>query len=56
MVTKAETSLVEAKNSSLRDMLARFNRKTKRYSKSITMMHYSVLLWANKNIAESIFI
>ena len=32
--SKAETCLVEAKNSSYRDNLARLNRRTKRYSKS----------------------
>ena len=29
IISKAETCLVEAKNSSLKDMLARLNRKTK---------------------------
>jgi IS1 family transposase len=48
IVTKSETCLVEAKNSSLRDMLARLNRRTKRYSKSIAMLRYSVWLWIKK--------
>lgn len=52
--TKSETCLVEAKNSSLRDNLARLNRSTKRYSKSITMLGYSVLLWANKDVLWNI--
>ena len=43
---KAETCLIEAKNSSIRDCLARFNRKTKRYSKSLLMMELSLYLWA----------
>jgi hypothetical protein len=51
VVTKAETCLVEAKNSSLRDMLARLNRRTKRYSKSVTMLRYSVWLWMKKEWA-----
>ena len=42
--TKAETSLVEAKNSSYRDNLARLNRRTKRYSKSIVNLELSVFL------------
>ena len=36
--SKAETSLVESKNSLVRHYLARFQRKTKRFSKSIDMM------------------
>ncbi len=36
--TKAETHLIEAANSSIRDNLARFNRRTKRFSKSIEML------------------
>lgn len=32
--TKAETSLVESKNSLIRHYIARFNRKTKQYSKA----------------------
>ena len=55
VVTKAETCLVEAKNSSLRDMLARLNRRTKRYSKSIAMLRYSVWLWMRKDFALSIY-
>ena len=44
--SKAETSLVESKNSSFRDNLARLNRKTKKYSKSIDMLELSVFLLA----------
>ena len=39
--TKAETTLVESKNSLIRNYLARFNRRTKRYSKSIDMITIS---------------
>ena len=39
-ITKAETALVESKNSLLRHYLARFHRKTKRYSKAIAMYNY----------------
>ena len=48
--TKAETSLVEAKNSSIRDNLARFNRKTKRVSKTIEMAKLSILMLFNKEM------
>ena len=44
IVDKAETCLVEAKNSSLRDNLARLNRRTKKYSKSLKMLELSVYL------------
>jgi len=52
--TKAETSLVESKNSLIRHYLARFNRKTKRYSKAIDMIEASVLLLFNKHLWISI--
>jgi insertion element IS1 protein InsB len=48
--TKAETSLVESKNSLIRHYLARFNRKTKRYSKSIEMITATLILFFNKNL------
>ena len=51
IVGKAKTCLVEAKNSSMQDMLARLNRKTKRYSKSLKMLRYSVWLWIKKDFA-----
>jgi IS1 family transposase len=56
VVDKAETCLVEAKNSSLRDMLARLNRKTKRYSKCPIMLRQAVAMWANRELALSIYI
>lgn len=43
-IGKSETSLIESKNSLIRNYLARFNRKTKRYSKSITMIFLSLKL------------
>ncbi len=46
IISKSETCLIEARNSSLRDNIARFNRKSKRYSKSFLMMELSVYLWA----------
>lgn len=41
VMTKQETDLVE-KNSLIRHYLARFNRKTKRYSKAIDMIQHSI--------------
>jgi IS1 family transposase len=55
VLSKSETCLVEAKNSSLRDMLARLNRRTKRYSKSLRMLRYTVELWMLKDFSLSIY-
>ncbi|WP_412707645.1 hypothetical protein [Candidatus Rickettsia kedanie] len=44
VVTKAETALVESKNSLIRHYLARFNRKTKQYSKALDIIENSLLL------------
>lgn len=55
IVDKAETCLVEAKNSSLRDMLARLNRRTKRYSKCPVMLRQAVSMWRYKDLAVSIY-
>ena len=54
-MTKAETSLVECFNSLLRHYLARFNRRTKRYSKAMDMISNSILLLFNKELFLSIF-
>ena len=56
IVTKAETSLVESKNALIRHYLARFNRKTKRFSKSIEMIYHSLILLFNKNKIQDIII
>ena len=48
VITKAETCLVEAYNSILRHCLARLQRKTKSYSKSVEMLRLSVVLLVNK--------
>jgi insertion element IS1 protein InsB len=53
-MTKSETSLVESFNSLLRHYLARFNRKTKRYSKAIDMIYNSILMLFNKEMLISI--
>ena len=44
MQSKAETFTVEGYNSLFRHFLARLRRKTKCYSKSETMLKYSVML------------
>ena len=44
MQSKAEPFTVEGYNSLFRHFLARFRRKTKCYSKSETMLRYSVML------------
>ncbi len=54
--TKAETSLVESFNSLIRHYLARFNRKTKRYSKAFDMIENSLLLLFNKTLLLSLVI
>ncbi len=46
--SKAETFTVEGYNSLFRHFLARLRRKTKCYSKSETMLRYSVLLFMAK--------
>ena len=45
IMTKTETHLIESSNSSIRDNLARFNRKTKRYSKSLEMLRITLDLF-----------
>ena len=47
VVTKAHTHQIEATNSSIRDNLARFNRKSKRYSKSLDMLARTLILFCN---------
>ena len=54
IMSKAETSLVESMNSLLRHYLARFNRKTKRYSKAIDMIENSILLLFNKRLIQKV--
>ena len=52
--TKAETSLVESFNSLIRHYLARFNRKTKRYSKAFDMIVDSLTLFFNKYLISTL--
>lgn len=49
VMTKSETHLIEGSNSSIRDNLARFNRKTKRYSKSLEMLKITLDLFLYKD-------
>jgi len=53
--TKAETSLVESKNSLLRLNLTRLNRKSRRHSKCIEMLKHSINLLINKDILLPIY-
>ncbi|MDR1123318.1 MAG: hypothetical protein LBL61_01645 [Elusimicrobiota bacterium] len=51
-ITKAQTHLIESSNSSIRDNLARFNRRTKRYSKSWEMLRITLTLFFNRGLLE----
>lgn len=50
VMTKRETHLIESLNSSIRDNLTRFNRRTKRFSKTLEMLHCSLTLFFNKKL------
>ena len=52
--TKAQTHLIESSNSSIRDNLARFNRRSKRYSKSLEMLDYSLMLFFNQHLINAV--
>jgi IS1 family transposase len=56
IASKSETCLVESFNSSLRDILARLNRKTKRFSKCAEMLRLTLLMFYNKNLSSSIYL
>jgi len=49
-ITKRQTHLIESSNSSIRDMLARFNRRSKRASKSVKMLEITLDLFFNKQL------
>lgn len=51
--TKAQTHLIEASNSSIRDNLARFNRRSKRFSKSHQMLQVTLDLFFNRHLIMS---
>ena len=44
IANKSEICLIESINGLIRNYLARFNRKTKRYNKSKEMIEYSLYL------------
>ncbi|WP_199735616.1 IS1 family transposase [Corallococcus sp. AB045] len=46
---KANTHRIESSNASIRDNLARFNRRSKRYSKSWEMLEATLLLFFNRH-------
>jgi IS1 family transposase len=48
-MTKAQTHLIESSNSSIRDNLTRFNRKSKRFSKSLEMLTITLDLFFNRD-------
>jgi len=54
--SKSETCLVESFNSSLRDNLARLNRRTKRFSKSKEMLRLALVMFFNKELSYSIYL
>ena len=49
IVDKSETCLVESNNSNIRSNLARFNRKTKSFSRNITSMEDAMYLHIYKD-------
>ena len=49
-MTKAETHLIESSNSSIRDNLTRFNRRSKRFSKSRNMLRVALDLFIHKQM------
>ncbi len=52
--TKAQTHLIESSNSSIRDNLARFNRRSKRASKTHLMLDITLTLFFNRNLIGSL--
>ena len=51
--TKAQTHLIEASNSSIRDNLARFNRRSKRFSKTHHMLDVTLTMFFNRHLIAS---
>lgn len=56
IASKSETCLVESFNSSMRDMLARLNRRTKRFSKSLEMLRLTLIMFFNKKESYKIYL
>jgi len=55
-MTKSETHLIESSNSSIRDNLARFNRKTKRYTKSLRMLIITLNLFFARHVLQPLLL
>jgi len=51
-MTKAQTHLIESSNSSIRDNLTRFNRRSKRFSKSLEFLRIALDLFIHKPLFE----
>ena len=49
IVDKSETCLVESNNSNIRSNIARFNRRTKAFSRDITSIEDAMYLYVYKN-------
>jgi IS1 family transposase len=54
LITKKETHLIESFNSSIRDNLARFNRKSKRFSKTIEMLKVTLDLFFREKMFSKV--
>lgn len=52
IASKSETCLAESKNSVIRRCLARFNRRTSRFSKTVEMIEASLTLLFNKGLLD----
>ena len=52
--TKAQTHLIESSNASIRDMLARFNRRSKRASKTLHMLDVTLAMFFHRKHAMSL--
>ena len=48
--SKAQTHLIESSNAAIRDNLARFNRRTKRSSKTHAMLEATLMLFFNRHL------
>lgn len=56
IASKSETCLVESFNSSMRDMLARLNRRTKRFSKCPEMLRLTLVMFFNKSLSYNVYL
>ena len=56
IIGKSETCLVESFNSSLRDMLACLNRRTRSFSTCTEMLRLTLVMFFNKNLTYSVYL